>query len=144
MSRARKQKEQTGAELSESGVRIDKWLWAARFFKTRSLASEAVNSGRVLVDGQKCKPSRTLKSGSTLRISKGDYLFEIEVLALSDKRGSATVAQTLYNESEASQQKRAELSERLRDIRSMERGIRGEGRPNKKQRRELTRLKHDV
>ena len=144
MSRARKQKEQAGAELSESGVRIDKWLWAARFFKTRSLASEAVNSGRVLVDGQKCKPSRTLKSGSTLRISKGDYLFEIEVLALSDKRGSATVAQTLYNESEASQQKRAELSERLRDIRSMERGIRGEGRPNKKQRRELTRLKHDV
>ena len=144
MSRARKQKEQTGAELTDSGVRIDKWLWAARFFKTRSLASEAVSSGRVMVDGQKCKPSRTLKSGSTLRISKGDYLFEIDVLALSDKRGSAAVAQTLYSESEASQQKRAELAERLRDIRSMERGIRGEGRPNKKQRRELTRLKQDV
>lgn len=144
MSRAKKQYQAHGAdEAASEGVRIDKWLWAARFYKTRSLASEAVSSGRILIDGQKCKPSRTLKTGSRLRVSKGDYVFDIEVLGLSDKRGSATVAQTLYCETEESRLRRVELAERLRDVRIMERGIRGDGRPNKKQRRELSRLKQE-
>ena len=72
-------------------VRLDLWLWAARFYQTRSLAKQAIESGRVEVDGQSAKASRGLKSGERLSVRRGDELFEIEVLALSSKRGSATV-----------------------------------------------------
>ncbi|MDO6461778.1 RNA-binding S4 domain-containing protein [Granulosicoccaceae sp. 1_MG-2023] len=139
-----KQKQQDKTALADNaGVRIDKWLWAARFFKTRSLASEAVSGGKVLADGQRCKASRTIKTGTVLRISKGDYVFEVTVLGLSDKRGPASVAQTLYSESDESRERRETLAESLRDVRLLERGIRGEGRPSKKQRRQLNKLKEE-
>ncbi len=77
------------------GTRIDKWLWAARFFKTRSLASEAVERGRVRVNGERCKPARTLKLGELLDIDNGSTEWQVRVLALSDKRGPATVARQL-------------------------------------------------
>ena len=83
-------------------VRIDAWLWAARFFKTRALAKQAVERGRVLVDGAACKPSHTVRGGDTLRVTRGEETFEVEVTGLAHKRGSAALAQTLYRESEKS------------------------------------------
>lgn len=99
-------------------VRLDLWLWAARFFKTRSLAKQAVETGKVDVGGQRAKPSRTIRVGDAMRISRGDELFEILVAGLSDQRGSASVAQTLYAESEASKANRLETLARLRAARS--------------------------
>jgi len=95
-------------------VRLDLWLWAARFYKTRSLAKQAIESGKVEVAGQSAKPSRPLRSGEHLQVRRGDELFEIEVLALSSKRGSASVAQTLYRESEESIARRAAEREKRR------------------------------
>ena len=83
-------------------TRIDAWLWAARFFKTRSLAKQAVERGRVTLAGATLKPSHAVRPGDTLRIRRGDETFEAEVTALAHKRGSAALAQTLYRESEAS------------------------------------------
>src|SRR4249920_407125 len=94
------------AKETPDSVRLDLWLWAARFFKTRSLAKQAIESGKIELDGQDVKPSRALRIGDALRVRRGDELFEIEVLALSDKRGSASVAQTLYRESEQSRARR--------------------------------------
>ena len=85
-----------------AGIRIDAWLWAARFFKTRSLAKQAVERGRVTVAGASCKPSQPVRAGDSLRITRGEETSEVEVLALSGKRGSAAHAQTLYRESESS------------------------------------------
>jgi len=96
------------------GVRIDQWLWAARFFKTRSLAKNAVVGGKVEVGGQGVKPSRMLKVGDLLRIRRGEELFEVAVLGLSDVRGSAPVARQLYAESEASIARRAAEREQRR------------------------------
>ena len=83
-------------------VRIDAWLWAARFFKTRALAKQAIERGRVTVDGAACKPAHTVKIGEALRIARGDETFEITVAGLAHKRGSSTLAQALYRESAAS------------------------------------------
>ncbi len=85
-----------------AALRLDIWLWAARFFKTRSLAKQAIDNGRVEVAGQRAKPSRLLRPGECLRISRGDEVFVVEVLALSDQRGPAPVARGLYCESEDS------------------------------------------
>jgi ribosome-associated heat shock protein Hsp15 len=85
-----------------AGIRIDAWLWAARFFKTRSLARQAVERGRVMLAGAACKPSHAVKVGDALRITRGVEIFEIEVAGLSHKRGSAALAQALYRESEIS------------------------------------------
>jgi ribosome-associated heat shock protein Hsp15 len=95
-------------------VRLDLWLWSARFFKTRSLAKHAIESGKVEVAGQSAKASRPLRAGEHLQVRRGDELFEIEVLALSSKRGSATVAQTLYRESDESIARRAAEREKRR------------------------------
>ena len=89
-----------------NAVRLDLWLWAARFFKTRSLAKQAVETGKVDAAGQRAKSSRAVRVGDVLVITRGDEVFEIEVRALGDRRGSATVAQTLYAESDASRQRR--------------------------------------
>src|SRR6185312_5705151 len=83
-------------------VRLDAWLWAARFFKTRALAKQAVERGRVEIAGAACKPAHVLKPGDQVRITHGDETFEVEVTGLAHKRGSAALAQTLYRESEAS------------------------------------------
>lgn len=82
----------------DAAVRIDKWLWAARFFKTRTLAAEAVKAGHVHVDGQRSKPARDIQPGQTLAIVRGDERFVVRVEALSAQRGPAAVAQTLYTE----------------------------------------------
>lgn len=95
-------------------VRLDLWLWAARFFRTRSLAKTAIETGKVEVDGQRAKASRSVRAGDALRIVRGDEVFEITVLALSDQRGPASIAQTLYVESEASKALRAETLATLR------------------------------
>jgi ribosome-associated heat shock protein Hsp15 len=99
-------------------VRLDRWLWAARFFKTRALAKHAIETGKVEVDGQRAKASRSVRAGDALRIARGDEVFEITVLALSDQRGPASVAQTLYVESEASKARRAETLATLRAARA--------------------------
>ena len=98
----------------QSSVRIDAWLWAARFFKTRTLAKQAVERGRVTLAGAALKPSHAVKPGDALRITRGDETFEIEVAALAHKRGSAALAQTLYRESEASVKTREAVREQRR------------------------------
>ncbi|MEM1082192.1 MAG: RNA-binding S4 domain-containing protein, partial [Pseudomonadota bacterium] len=95
-------------------TRIDKWLWAARFFKTRSLAQTAVKGGHVQVNGQACKPARTVRAGDQLRVQKGDTRFELLVMAVNDRRGSASQAQALYQETEDSQQAREAQAEQRR------------------------------
>lgn len=94
-------------------VRLDLWLWAARFYKTRALAKHAIEAGKVLFAGQAAKPSRQVKLGENLEIHRGDERFEISVIGLSERRGPASVAQTLYDESEVSRLRRVtELAER--------------------------------
>ena len=95
-------------------VRIDKWLWAARFFKTRSLAKQAIEGGKVEIDGQRAKPSRPTHVGDRLTIRRGEETFVLDVAALSEQRGPASVAQTLYRETEDSRSAREALRERRR------------------------------
>lgn len=134
-----------GAAAPEGArVRIDKWLWAARFFKTRSLAAEAVGGGKVDLNGERIKPAKPVKIGDVLRIRKGMFEWEVTVQKLGERRGSATLAQELYVESEASKQTRAELAERLRLEREaapapIPRYVKG--RPTKRDRRQLDRFK---
>ena len=95
------------------GVRIDRWLWAARFFRTRSLAKSAVAGGKVYVDDRRVKPAKELRVGQTVRINKDGVLFTVIVQKLSEQRGSATIAQTLYEETANSiEQRQATISER--------------------------------
>jgi len=120
-------------------TRVDVWLWAARFFKTRSLAKQAIDGGRIDVNDGGCKPARTLHSGDRLKISRGEERMEVEVLALSDRRGPASAAQLLYRETEASRVAREAARELHRLI-----GASGPPkRPDKQARRDLRRLKHD-
>lgn len=119
-------------------VRLDLWLWAARFFRTRSLARQAIDTGKIEVGGQRAKASRAVRPGDALRIVRGDETFEIEVLALSDIRGSASVAQTLYAEGEASKARRLEALASLRAARA---GYRPpETKPDKRARRLIRAL----
>jgi ribosome-associated heat shock protein Hsp15 len=93
-------------EASMATVRLDQWLWAARFFKTRSLARQAVDNGKVEIGGQRAKPARSVRVGDAMRVVRGEEAFEIEVRALSDRRGPASAAQALYLESESSRMRR--------------------------------------
>lgn len=120
-------------------VRIDKWLWAARFFKTRSLATDAVDAGRVRFDGERIKPARNVKCGDLLQIDNGSTEWEVVVRALADKRGSAEIAQKLYAETESSMAKRQQEAERRRYFREPAQEIKG--RPTKRDRRMLDRSK---
>ena len=124
----------------EIKVRLDKWLWAARFFKTRGLASDAIGGGHVHVNGVRPKASRTLNEGDELEISKAGQKFTVIVQALSDKRGPASVAQTLYEETEASQAEREKLNEQKRLERIASGGMQQERRPNKRDRRHIIRF----
>src|SRR5215813_184162 len=99
---------------SDDRVRIDKWLWAARFFKTRSLATEAVDGGKVEINGDRAKPSKLIKPGDELRLRLGPYEHILIVRALGERRGPASVAQTLYEETTASKEAREKLSSQLR------------------------------
>ena len=120
-------------------VRIDKWLWATRFFKTRGLASQACELGRIECNGQNVKPSREIRAGDHLQVRNDSGDFEIEVLLLSDMRGPAAIAQTLYLETESSREARAKAREERKLMPQVE-SLR-EGRPSKRDRRELDRLR---
>lgn len=96
----------TQANEPAASVRFDLWLWAARFFKTRALAKQAIDSGRARVDGQACKPSRAVRIGDRLQIDRGEERFEISVLALGDKRGPAAAARLLYQEPDEARARR--------------------------------------
>jgi ribosome-associated heat shock protein Hsp15 len=119
--------------LGADPVRIDKWLWAARFFKTRGLASDAVKGGRVHVNGRAAKPSKDVVPGDRLEIGKGELELEVIVRGTSERRGPASVAQQLYEETEVSVAGR----ERLREERRLIQPVMGEqgGRPTKRDRR---------
>jgi ribosome-associated heat shock protein Hsp15 len=117
------------------GTRIDKWLWAARFFKTREQASKACELGRVTSSGQRAKPAREVRAGDMLRIQKEDGEREVEVLVLSQQRGPAAVAQTLYRETEASIELRRKAAEERRLLGPMYTAAAPTGRPGKRDRR---------
>lgn len=119
-------------------VRIDKWLWAARLFKTRSLAAEAVDGGKVHVNDDRVKAARLLKPGDRLSIRRGPEEVELVVLALAEQRGPATVAEALYQETEASVARRLALAEERRRL--ADASPRFSGRPDKKSRRAIVRF----
>jgi len=121
-------------------VRIDKWLWAARFFKTRSMAAEAVDRGRIKIGGENVKPARSVKVNDKIFIDNGSTRWEVIVLGLSDKRGPAPVAQALYRETEDSVSKRENDQEARRLFPEPSSTIKG--RPTKRDRRVLSRTGH--
>ena len=126
------------ADSAGAGIRLDLWLWAARFYKTRSLAKQAIETGKVEVGGQRAKASRTLRVGDALRVVRGAEVFEVVVLGLSDTRGPASVARMLYAESEASQARRAEALAQARAARA---GYQPpESKPDKRARRLIRAL----
>lgn len=119
-------------------VRIDKWLWAARFFKTRSLASDAIKNGKVKINNDKLKPSRDIQIGEIVSIKQGPNIKQVEVLDLSQRRGPASEAQNLYRELAASIAER----EKIAFLRKAQPGLRdhGQGRPTKKERRQIVQF----
>jgi ribosome-associated heat shock protein Hsp15 len=119
--------------------RLDKFLWAARFFKTRALASRACELGRIQSNGQPAKPAREVRIGDMLRVSNDGGDFEIEVLALSDVRGPAAVAQTLYRETNASRELRLKVSAERKAAREWEQLP--AGRPSKRDRGKIIRFR---
>ncbi len=125
-----------------TGVRMDKWLWAARFFKTRTLARRACDIGRIESNGQRAKAAREVRAGDLLLVKNEGGDFEVEVVALSEMRGPAAVAQTLYRETEASRESRRKLAEERKAMPHFE-ALR-EGRPSKRDRRKIDRLRRRV
>ena len=121
--------------MSEERVRIDKWLWAARFFKTRSLATEAVQGGRVHVDGARVKPARDVRLGDRIEIVLGQTTMTVVVRALGDRRGSATAAALLYDETPESRERRDREREQRRLAPPP--GADLAGRPSKRDRRRI-------
>jgi len=123
-------------------MRMDKWLWAARFFKTRALAAHACELGRIASNGQPAKAAREVRAGDLLQVKNDSGDFQGEVAALSDIRGPAAVAQTLYRETEASRELRLKLIEECKAMRDFE--ACPEGRPSKRDRRKINRLRGRV
>lgn len=119
-------------------MRLDKWLWAARFFKTRPLAIEAINGGKVHLNGQRAKPGKEVRPGTRLRIHKGSLEWDLEILALNDQRRPAPEAALLYRENPDSQQRRAAFLEERRLLQSSD--PRPLTRPNKRDRRLIRRF----
>lgn len=130
---------QAGAQVMK--VRLDKWLWAARFFKTRNLAKQAIEGGKVHYNGARSKVSKEVELQATLLIRQGYDEKEVRVVGLSDQRRGATEAQALYQETESSLAKRAELADQRKVMRGL--GLISTERPNKKQRRQIHRFKQD-
>ena len=122
-----------------TGVRIDSWLWAARFFKTRTLAKKACELGRIVSNGQTAKAAREVKIGDQLRVGNDGGDFEIEVLGLSEVRGPASEAQKLYRETEASKVMRQKVAAERRAAREFE--ILPAGRPSKRDRRRIIQFR---
>ena len=128
---------------SEEQMRLDKWLWAARFFKTRALATEAINGGKVHVNGQRAKPGKDITVGVRLEISKDQYAWDITITALKAQRRPASEAALLYEEAEASHAKRQSLVEQKRAERELL-GVQPDQRPDKKDRRLIHRFKREM
>ncbi len=122
-----------------SDVRLDKWLWAARFFKTRGLAADAIAGGKVEVNGEKAKPAKSLHPGDRVRVRLGPYEHLVTVRALSAHRGPAAEAMTLYEEDPGSRARREQLKEQHRIANQA--FAHGEGKPSRHQRRAISRLK---
>jgi ribosome-associated heat shock protein Hsp15 len=122
-----------------TNIRIDIWLWAARFFKTRSLAKRACELGRIQSNGQPAKPAREVRIGDLLRITNDGGEYQVEVLLLSDVRGPAAVAQTLYRETEASRELRQKLAAERKAMQQFE--APPEGRPSKRDRRKIIQFR---
>jgi ribosome-associated heat shock protein Hsp15 len=134
MSRA----ESTGLrreDADDGRVRFDRWLWAARFYKTRSLCVQAIDAGQARVNGERAKPARTMRAGEMVSIRKSGIVCEVAITALSDRRGNATAAALLYRETDASAQTReaAQLERRAAEMAQP----RFPGRPTKRERRKL-------
>ncbi|HED32940.1 MAG TPA: RNA-binding protein [Gammaproteobacteria bacterium] len=126
---------------TEGQQRLDKWLWAARFFKTRKLAAEAVSGGKVHLNGDRVKPSRNIKVGDELKITRGQFEHQLSVEGLNKQRRPADEARLLYIESQQSIEKRQSLAESLKILNANRPHT--EKRPDKKQRREIVRFKQD-
>jgi ribosome-associated heat shock protein Hsp15 len=138
MTAMQHEQEPSAPTVTAPAVRLDIWLWAARFFRTRSLAKQAVETGKVEVGGQRAKPSRSVRVGDALRVTRGDEVFGIEVRGVSENRGAASVAQALYSESEASRIAREAKRAELRAARA---GYRPpQGKPDKRARRLIRAL----
>ena len=128
--------------MTDASIRLDVWLWAARFFKTRADASEAIAGGKVLVSEAKAKRAKPLRVGDRLRIRKGPYDFHITVRGLSARRLGAAAAAALFEEDAVGKKAREHLAEQLRIAPSL--SYEGKGRPTKRDRRELDRLKGEA
>lgn len=127
--------------MPDNSVRLDKWLWAARFYKTRGLAAAAVDGGKVTLNGSRTKPAKLVHSGDSLRIRVGPYDWLVTVQAVTERRGSGKDAQLLYDETPEGRAARARLAEahKIAPAPTYE----GKGRPTKKQRREIERLEEE-
>jgi len=122
-----------------NGIRMDAWLWAARFFKTRTLAKKACDLGRIVSNGQVAKAAREVRVGDMLRITNDGGDFEVSVLGLSDERGPASVAQALYRETEASKETRLKVAAERKAAREFE--VLPQGRPSKRDRRRIIQFR---
>ena len=131
-----------GHEAHQGIMRADKWLWTARFFKTRSLASKACDLGRVEVGGQTAKASREIRTGDRLRVKTEAGDFQLDVLGLAETRGPAAAAQALYHETETSQAQRMKVEEERKAM--LQSGTLPQGKPSKKDRRDRERLRGRV
>jgi ribosome-associated heat shock protein Hsp15 len=120
-------------------MRIDKWLWAARFFKTRALATKACDLNRIESNGHAAKPAREVRVGDMLQIKNESGLFQVEVMALSDMRGPMAVAQTLFRETELSRELRAKAAAERKEMANADGWT--EGRPSKRDRRDIERFR---
>ena len=129
------------AHTELDSIRLDKWLWAARFFKTRSLASEAISTGKILVHEQRVKPSKEIKIGAELSINKEGITWQVTVIALSTQRRAAKEAVLLYQESAENLAKRQQKMAELRELRALSGYTPPEHKPNKKDRRMIHRFK---
>jgi len=123
-------------------VRVDKWLWAARFFKTRSIAADAIGGGKVLVGGERVKPAKLLQVGDEVRLRMGPYEHVVIVRAVSERRGPAPIAAALYEETAESRAARMKLAEQLR-MAPAAFVYEDKGRPTKRDRREIERLRDE-
>ncbi|MCQ8118691.1 RNA-binding S4 domain-containing protein [Methylomonas rosea] len=130
------------SELNQ--VRIDKWLWAARFFKTRGLAADAVNGGKVHVNGQRCKPGKEVKVGDVISVTKDQYSWQVTVTDLNKQRRPAQEAAALYSEDQASIDKRLKQIELHKQQQALLHPSERDHKPNKKQRRQIHRFKQDA
>jgi len=141
MSRGRTEDDTTDDDSPPGKVRLDKWLWAARFFKTRALAAEAIDGGKVDVNGDRAKRAKQIQAGDTVRLRQGPVEWVLVVREAADRRGSAEIARGLYDETEEGRRKRETVTEQLRQMPTA--FTYGDSKPGKRDRRALRRLKGD-